>query len=214
MWGIQNHGLQWSRIDLFVVVHSRSAAYACQPIMGVSTHVPRDLDVHSLSQAGLGPLDDMRDRLQNALVIDSAESHTIGPAHFLKHGSALVCCSQLWRGGPHDLAIFVGEGGLVTSATTTRSSARLALVSGGPRLHVWAAKVLATRTREDLFEIDFAVLDSSQSAVQGRPSLIARTGGFALDIEFVGQFVDDFARVRIHGREEDAMIDSISQMIG
>lgn len=180
--------------------------------MGVSTHVPRDVDVHSLSQAGLRPLDDVRDRLQNALVIYSAKSHAAGPAHFLEHVSALVGCSQLWRRGSDDLAIFVCEGGLVTSATSTRSSARFTLVSGRPRLHVWSAKVLATRTNKDLFEVYFTVLDSSQSAMQGRPSLIARAGGFAFDVEFVSQLVDDFARVRIHGRKKDAVVDLISQM--
>lgn len=162
-----------------------------------------------LTQTSLRPLDDMGDRLQNALVVDSTESHARGPTHLLEHGSTLVGLAQFWRGGPDDLAIFVGECGRLPSSATapTRSSTSgtSAVLRRCLILDVWAAEVLTTRSRKDLFKIDFAVFDGSQSAVQGRAPLIARASRLALNIKFVGQFVDDFSRMWIHWWKEDAV---------
>ncbi len=138
------------------------------------------------AETSLGILDDVLDRLRDALVVHCPQRHTIAPAHFLQNGSALVRLCDLWRRSANDLAVM-------------NRNRRVILPSFDYR---WEENsVDPARGR---FEEAVCVLNRGLSTVQYWVALPALASRLGLDVELESECVDYPPGDGVHGHEVEA----------
>ncbi len=149
-----------------------------------------------LPQTGLRIFHDLSHGLQNAFVVHSAQTHSLAPAHLLQHVASLVLVAKLRHAPSHDFAVPQPKRSLPGSVASTPWPRRVGLRP----LEVGAGEIFAMDALRGLADmlgchLDRCVPDGPVGPVQHGATLVTLAGGLGLDVEPVGELVEDFASV-------------------
>lgn len=145
---------------------------------------------------------DLGHRLQNALVVKGAQSHSLAPAHLLQHVASLIFLAKLRNSRANDFSLPELDSLLPGPAVSTHRSGRLSLRT----LEVGAGKIFAMDALRSLADISGCHLgrcepDGAVGPVKHGTTLVALAGGLRFDVELVRNLVEDLASVVVNRGE-------------